>query len=159
VKDHLEHPGSMLPRLHRASAKVPSRRCDTGSYIYKSPIQFHDSSVAEIPAVEVETAALLQARQCRAGRFLKGPILMRDIAVAAKLPGKALAVLIAARHRIDMTRSAAVRLPARLMFELGVSKDAKARALRQLETAGLVTVERKQGRSPVITITQERKNG
>jgi predicted transcriptional regulator len=44
------------------------------------------------------------------------------------------------------------------MRELGVSKDAKARALRQLEAAGLVAIERKRGRSPVITITQERKN-
>jgi DNA-binding MarR family transcriptional regulator len=159
MKDHLEHPGSMLPRRPRADAKLPSRRCEPGASYNKSPIQFQESSVDDIPAVEIETAALRQAWQRRAGRFLKGPILMRDIAVAAKLPGKALAVLIAARHRIDMTRSAAVRLPARLMFELGVSKDAKARALRQLETAGLVTVERKQGRSPVITITQERKNG
>ena len=159
MKDHLEHPGSMLPRLHRASAKMPSRRRDTGASYYKSPIQFQKSSADDFATVEIETAALRQARQRRAGRFLKGPILMRDIAVAAKLPGKALAVYLAIRHRIDLTRSAAVKLPARLMFELGVGKDAKARALRQLEAAGLVIVERKRGRSPVITITQERKNG
>jgi DNA-binding MarR family transcriptional regulator len=158
VKDHLEHPGSMLPRLHRASAKVPSRRRDTGASYNKSPIQFQESSVDDIPAVEIETAALRQARQRRAGRFLKGPILMSDIAVAAKLPGKALAVYLAIRHRIDLTRSAAVKLPTSLMRELGVDKDAKARALRQLEAAGLVGVKRRPGHSPIITIEQEKQH-
>jgi hypothetical protein len=152
VKDQLEHPGSMPPRRPRADAKLPSRRCEPGASYNKSPIQFQESSVDDIPAVEVETAALRQARQRRAGRFLKGPILMRDVAVAAKLPGKALAVYLAIRHRIDLTRSAAVTLPASLMRELGVSKDAKARAQRQLETAGLISVRREPGRSPMIEL-------
>ena len=159
MKDHLERPGSTLPRRHRADAKVPSRRCEPGASYYKSPIQFQKSIADDIPAIEVETAALRQVRQRRAGRFLKGPIPMSDIAAAAKLPGKVLAVYLAVRHRADLTRSAAVTLPASLMHELGVDKDALARALRQLEAAGLVTVERKRGRSPVITITQESKNG
>jgi hypothetical protein len=64
-----------------------------------------------------------------------------------------------AGSELGRTRSAAVKLPASLMREPGVDKDAKARALRQLEAAGLVIVERKRGRSSVITITQERKNG
>jgi DNA-binding transcriptional ArsR family regulator len=159
VIGHTASPGSSSPHRPRADAKLPSHRCEAGASYNKSPIQFQESSVDDIPAVEIETGALREAKRRHAGRFLKGPILMSDIAVAAKLPGKALAVYLAIRHRIDLTRSAAVKLPARLMFELGVGKDAKARALRQLETAGLVTVERKRGRSPVITITQERKNG
>ncbi len=77
---------------------------------------------------------------------------MRDIAAVAKLAGKALAVYLTVRHRADLTRSTAVTLPASLMRELGVSTDAKARALRQLEAAGLVGVERRQGRPPIITI-------
>jgi DNA-binding MarR family transcriptional regulator len=155
MKDHLEHPGSMLPRRPRADAKLPSRRCEPGASYNKSPIQFQKSSIDDIPAVEIETAALRQARQRRAGRFLKGPILMSDIAVAAKLPGKALAVYLAIRHRIDLTRSAAVKLPASLMRELGVSKDSKARALRQLEAAGLITVRRSKGKPAIITLNTE----
>ncbi len=152
-------PGSLPPRRHRASAKVPSRRCEPGASYYKSSIQFQESSVDDIAAVEVETGALREAKRRYTGRFLKGPVPMRDIAAASRLPGKALAVFLAVRHRADLTRSAAVKLPTSLMRELGVSKDAKARALHQLEAAGLVTVERKRGRSPVITITQESKNG
>lgn len=150
---HTASPGSSPPRRHRAGAKVPSRRREPGPSYYKSYSQFKELSVAEIPIVEVETGALRQARQHRIGRFLKGPVLMRDIAVAAKLPGKALAVFVAVRHRADLTRSAAVTLPASLMRDMGVSKDAKARALNALEAAGLVRVERHAGKQPRISLT------
>ncbi len=83
---------------------------------------------------------------------------MGEIAAATRLPGKALAVFLAARHRADLTRNREVKLPAALMRALGVTKDAKARALRQLETAGLVGVERRQGRAPIITIKMEKQH-
>jgi DNA-binding transcriptional ArsR family regulator len=80
---------------------------------------------------------------------------MNDIAAAAQLPGKALAVYLAIRHRTDLTRKNAVKLPAGLMRDLGVSKDAKARALRQLEAAGMITVRRQDGQSPIIALKRE----
>jgi hypothetical protein len=141
------------PTKLRAGTKVPSQGRDTGSYYYSSSIESADAD--GVRAVEVETAALRAARARRAGRFLKGPIPMADIAAAARLPGKGLAVLLAVHHRAALTRNETVKLPAGLMNDLGVTKDGKARALRQLEAAGMITVHRKPGRSPIISMKKE----
>src|SRR5262245_2901395 len=130
----------------RARVKLVSRRCVSGPSNNES--HSRSSATHDFAEIEVETAALRQAMQRRNARFLKGPIPMRDIAAASRLPGKALTVFLAIRHRADLTHSIAVKLPARLMGDLGVSKDAKARALRQLEAMGLITVQRKRGCSP-----------
>ena len=42
----------------------------------------------DIAAVEIQTDFLKQSRVRRTGRFLKGPIPLKDICVAAKLSGK-----------------------------------------------------------------------
>ncbi len=68
------------------------------------------------------------------------------------MPGKALAVFIALHHQTALTRRAAVKLPSALLVELGVDKDTKARAMRQLEAAGLISVRRQTGRSPLIEL-------
>jgi hypothetical protein len=102
--------------------------------------------------ITVETAAARRARVRRAGRFLRGPILMRDIATAARLPGQALAAYLAVHHRAALTRSTAVTLPRGLMAELGVTRDARARALHHLENSGLVRVERRSGRASRISL-------
>jgi DNA-binding transcriptional ArsR family regulator len=137
-----------------ARARVPSRVCAPGPSINKSP--YSALSPPRVPTeVEVETAVLRDVRRRRADRFLKGPVRMNDIAAAAQLPGKALAVYLAIRHRTDLTRKNAVKLPAGLMRDLGVSKDAKARALRQLEAAGMITVRRQDGQSPIIALKRE----
>jgi DNA-binding MarR family transcriptional regulator len=140
-----------LPDL-RAGATPASRGRDTGPSYYKSNSSRSASLDDDIVAIEVETAALRQAQARRARRFLKGPIPMPDIATAARLPGQALAVFLAVYHRTALTREPGVRLPRALMQELGVTKDAKARALRLLEAAGLIHVERSPGRQPNITL-------
>ena len=71
---------------------------------------------------------------------------------AARLPGKSMQAavvlqLIAAAqetHRVVLGNLACQRF--------GLNRNAKYRALRSLENAGLVDVERKLGRSPVVTI-------
>lgn len=85
-------------------------------------------------------------------RFLKGPILLEPLATASCLPGKALAVYITLRHRCDLEGKTTVSLPAALLSKFGVDRDAKARALRVLEEAGLILVERAAGRAARITL-------
>ena len=77
--------------------------------------------------------------------FLMGPILLRELAPIAQMPGKALAVWLLIRHRSDLSRGDWITLPQTLLEKWGIRKDAKAEALRRLEDAGLIRVERPKG--------------
>jgi hypothetical protein len=152
IQNHKQTPTT--PIDHRTGATVPSHRRDTGPYYYKS---ISSSSIAStttdgVAEVEVETAALRAARTRQAGRFLKGPIPLTDITVASRLPGRALAVFLAIHYWVALTRNPEVTLPKRLLAELGVTRDGKARALHALEGAGLARVERQRGRQPKIKL-------
>ena len=74
---------------------------------------------------------------------------------AARLPGRALALYLAVRHRADLTRGQAVTLPTAYLRDWGIDRHAKARGLAALENAGLVTVERRPGRSVGVTVTHD----
>ena len=101
----------------------------------------------DIKSVEIETDVLRASRVRREGRFLKGPIPLLDIGAAARLPGKALTVFLAIHHQTALTGKPAVTLPKSLLLDLGISKDAKARAVAALEGAGLIEVVRARGRA------------
>jgi DNA-binding MarR family transcriptional regulator len=77
---------------------------------------------------------------------------MREIAVAACLPGHALALFLALHHQTALTGKPVVTLPTKLLRELGVSRDAKARGLKALEHAGLVYVSRSKGKAARIEL-------
>jgi DNA-binding MarR family transcriptional regulator len=112
-----------------------------------------------IPVREVLTDALRDYERRAKDRFLKGPIPLQLIALAARLPGQALAVYLAIHHRAALTRSDSVTLPKSLIEQFGVSRDAKARALHALEEASLVVVERVNGRSARVTLLAAAKHG
>jgi DNA-binding MarR family transcriptional regulator len=119
------------------------------------------SNQDEFKQTEVETDLVRRSKTRHSERFLKGPILLRDIAEAARLPGKALALFLAIRHQTDLTGKPSITLPAKLLTDLGVSRGAKARGLRSLEKAGLITVVRSKGRTARIhlaTITNKGGN-
>ena len=111
-----------------------------------------DPSWEQIQQTEVQTDFLRRSQKHWGERFLKGPILMREIAIAACLPGKALAVFIAIHHQTALTGKSIVTLPAKLLTVLGVGRDAKARSLRALEEAGLVNVVRSRGKAARIEL-------
>jgi len=98
-----------------------------------------------ITSVEIETDVLRGSRARREGRFLKGPIPLFDIGAAARLPGKVLTIFLAVHHQTALTGKPAVTLPKSLLQDLGISKDAKARAVAALEAAGLIEVVRASG--------------
>jgi hypothetical protein len=52
------------------------------------------------------------------------------------------------KHRTDVT------LPNRLLKVCGIGRDAKARALAQLERTGLISVFRVRGRTPRISLVE-----
>jgi hypothetical protein len=101
--------------------------------------------------VEVETS-VSRARTRRTARFLKGPIPLQGVAQAACLPGKALAVYLAIHHRCDLEGGSSITLPAALLGQFGVNRNAKARALRHLEQAGLVRVECRAGGAARVSL-------
>ena len=86
------------------------------------------------------------------GEFLKGPIPLDWLGCAAKLPGKSLHAGVALWYVAGLTRSPSVSLSNLSGGKFGLDRNAKYRALAWLESAGLVQVERKLGRAPVVTI-------
>ena len=106
----------------------------------------------DIKETEVETDLVRQSKIRGGQRFLKGPIPLPDIAIAARLPGQALALFLAVHHQTALTGKPSVTLPARLLADLGISRGAKSRGLQALEKAGLVTVARSRGRAARIQL-------
>ena len=110
----------------------------------------HDED--EIKETEVQTCFTRQLSIRRGERFLKGPIPLSDIAAAARLPGKSLALFLAVRHQTDLTSRPIITLPAGLLTQLGITRSAKARCLKSLEQAGLVEVEQAKGKAARIQL-------
>ena len=85
-------------------------------------------------------------------KFLKGPIPLDWLFKASKLPGKTLQVGIALWFMAGLKCKRTVALTTRLLKEFGVSRSTKARSLKALENAGLISVERRHGKNPLVTI-------
>jgi hypothetical protein len=109
----------------------------------------------DIAAVEIQTDFLKQSRVRRTGRFLKGPIPLRDICVAAKLSGKCLALFLAIHHQVALTGKSIVTLPASLLRDLGITRSTKARCLSALEQASLVAVSRSRGKGARMRLIRD----
>jgi len=91
--------------------------------------------------------------------YLRGPIPLAWLQKAARLPGRTLAVGVALWHLAGLRRTRQhLSLSTERLAPFGVSRYAKDRALRHLTGAGLVTVDRKRGRSPRVTIVAGRKS-
>jgi hypothetical protein len=81
-----------------------------------------------------------------AGRFIKGPLPLSLILAAVALPGKAPVVFLLLTHfRVGASGTAWVTIPSLLWKETGLGREAKRRAIKDLETAGLIQVERRKG--------------
>src|ERR1051326_5053681 len=87
-----------------------------------------------------------------AGRFLKGPICWQWLSRAARLEGKALHVAMVTLFLAGIRKSRTVALSSEELLGFGVKRTTGYRSLTILENAGLVTVDRKHGRSPRVTI-------
>jgi hypothetical protein len=102
-------------------------------------------------AVAERKVELPGARARRSRQFIP-PVPMEWFRRACRLPGKALVVALAAWYRSKRQGSPTVVLTQAGLSELGVSRQAKYRALRRLEEAGLLTVRRRGHKSPEVTV-------
>lgn len=107
--------------------------------------------------VEIETEWTRRRKVSRAAAFVFGPIAVRDIKIATELGGSCLSVLLALFFRTDLTKARTVTLPGRILDEFGIRLDAKLRALKRLEQAGLISVERRPGHAAVIKLSKRRR--
>jgi hypothetical protein len=107
------------------------------------------------PSREIDTETSRAHQQKMGRRFLRGPIPIIDLALATRLGGHGLALLILIHHRAAVTGNRSVTLPKNLLQEFGVSRDVKARALRDLQDASLIVVERSRGRTARVTLTSD----
>lgn len=92
----------------------------------------------------------------RKRRFIRGPIPADWIERAARLPGKALHVALMIRYLDGFEQTGTVKLRPSVRDAYGIDRFSCARALGHLETAGLITVRRKRGASPLVTISNGR---
>jgi len=85
-------------------------------------------------------------------KFLKGPIPLKWLTTASKLPGRALHVGISLWYLSGLRKTRVIKLTNVLLADFGVKKDAKRRGLKALEEAGLISIEKRKCKNPIVTI-------
>lgn len=86
------------------------------------------------------------------GDFLKGPIPLNWLGKAASLSGKSLAVALAIMFEVGRRGSKEIKLTTAILERFNVGRKAKYRALKQLEHASLISVNRAPRRNPIVTV-------
>lgn len=114
---------------------------------------FPSTALTSVGEAEVETHWTRAGRKRIAGRFLKKTPL-EPLRRAAQLPGRALHVYLAIRHRCDLQKSQTTTLPSKYLRNWGINKDVKRRALVELESARLIAVDRRPGHTVVVTLLE-----
>lgn len=151
-------------------ARVPVHTRSPGpsykeSYIISNNISSYDTNTGTrdgenvVRESEVQTSALRRKLVNRSERFLRGPIPLSHIIAAGALPGRALLVLLAIRHRIDLAGKPRVSLPAAVMRDFSFDRFAKSRALVELERIGLIQVHRVKGHPALVSLVSKRTGG
>jgi hypothetical protein len=90
---------------------------------------------------------------------IQGPFPWAQWCIVVRMPGKTLAVWQLIHHRSKISRQSWVTLPLELLVEVGLSRDAKDRALKILERHGLIRVDRRSGRSARIALVIVESDG
>lgn len=119
------------------------------------PERWRNVPDALIPVRKVEPLGREGRRrqEKRDTQFVKGPLPLGWLAAVAQTGHpKAWAVLMALRYKADVTREAWVKPPPAALAMFGIDKDARSRALAALEQAGLVEVQRRKGRPPLVRV-------
>lgn len=99
-------------------------------------------------------AAIAQkpVRHKRYNKFIKGPLPLDWFMQAAKLQGKAMNIALALWYLSGLNKTATIKLTHRILSNFDVSPRTSYRVLEQMEKAGLISVVRHQGRSPLVTL-------
>src|SRR6516165_5259348 len=86
------------------------------------------------------------------GKFIAGPVNVVWLLEARRLGVTALLVGLALWHIKGLRKTDTFIVSNLMLRDWGIQADAKSRALRKLERAGLITVERQGKRSPQVTL-------
>jgi hypothetical protein len=110
-------------------------------------------------SLQLDQAARLQGGTRRGrrvspvqGKFIAGPIPVSWVCQASKLGVKTLLVGLALWHIKGLRKNNTFIVSNLMLRDWGIQADAKSRALRKLERAGLISVERQAKRSPQVTL-------
>ncbi len=106
----------------------------------------HKHSQKSLPAM------LPKKSKAIAGRFIKGPIPLQWIIKAAELGGRTMNIAMALWYLSGLKKSATVSLTHKTLDEFGVTRKTASRLLEGMQSHGLITIMRKPGCAPVITI-------
>ena len=90
--------------------------------------------------------------QPKADAFIKGPLPLTWMTLAAQLPGKTLQVALALWYLSGLQKTLTVRLASKTLEKFGVSRDAKYEALERLALLGLIQIQQDQGKAPMVTL-------
>ena len=85
-------------------------------------------------------------------RFLRGPVPLDWLQQSALLPGRAVHLGIALWFLDGFRQTGTIKAEPKLLREFGMDRHASYRALNRLEKAGLISVERKKGAAPMVTL-------
>ena len=85
-------------------------------------------------------------------KFIAGPMDVSWVVQASRLGVKALLVGLALWHLRGLRKADTFLVSNLMLRDWGIEPDAKTRALRSLEHAGLISVERRSKRSPRVTL-------
>jgi hypothetical protein len=114
-----------------------------------------DSLRIEPPTLSVAPKKRKSLRHMPGRKFLKGPIPLDHLTLAARADGKALHVALALWFYVGLRHSTQVNFPVGwLKTAFGVGRYAAYRGLAALEKAGLVTVVRCRGRASLVTLLE-----
>jgi hypothetical protein len=91
------------------------------------------------------------------GKFITGPIDVSWLCRASRLGVTALLVGLALWHIRGLRKTDIFIVSNLILQDWGIQADAKRRALRKLEKAGLIKVGRRGKRSPQVTLVVEKK--
>jgi hypothetical protein len=107
---------------------------------------------AQAARMATEGSRKLDRRAKKGAKFVMLPY-ARTMAAAGKMKCATMAVMVELAYHVFETHKLEVPLSNSTLRAIGVSHQAKLRALRQLETAGMVKVSGTgRGKSPLVTV-------
>lgn len=141
----------------RADATPCAHQCD-GTLAPERPrsIYYICSGNISMKEVHVDTPTSLAKAVNKSKMFLSGPINWVWLVKAAALPGKSLHVALAIRHQCKLEKRNNISFCNTFLKDMNVNRDAKRRALAELETAGLITVHHETGKNPIVTFVESK---
>ena len=98
-----------------------------------------------------ELAAAAPIKRTKIAPYVKLPLAWAAKAAAATNTHKAM-MWVWLVHQARLTGSATVAVPNGALAKYGISRRAKRLALKQLEAVGLIVVERRPRRTPIVTV-------